>query len=69
MSDPVTAGLVLPSAAEGDLAEQHLDAVAPDDADVPDMSDITWDSDPADALEQRLEVGVDDGHDQDAGQG
>ena len=30
---------------------------------VPDLDDLSFESDPADVVEQRLEVGYDDGHD------
>jgi hypothetical protein len=41
-----------------DLAEQSRDLVPEDDAEEP--VDLAWETDPADALEQRREVGFDD---------
>ena len=69
MSDPITAGVTMPSAEEADLAEQRLEASIVESVDEPDLSDLSWETDPADAVEQRLEVGFDDGHDPDAHDG
>jgi hypothetical protein len=69
MSDPITAGTPMPSAADADLAEQRLEVPAVESADEPDLADVSWEADLADAVEQRLEVGFDDGHDQDADDG
>jgi hypothetical protein len=43
-----------------------LEATVAESVDERDLSDIFWGTDPADAGEQRLEVGFDDGHDPDA---
>ena len=66
MSDPITAAVPMPSAEDADLAEQRREVPVVESVDEPDLSDVSWETDPADAVEQRLEVGFDDGHDQGA---
>ncbi|MFN8146167.1 MAG: hypothetical protein U0R76_01775 [Candidatus Nanopelagicales bacterium] len=56
MSEPAIA-----PAEPADLHEQSLDLVPDDDPDTP--ADLPWESDPADLLEQRRAVGVDDERD------
>ena len=56
MSEPAIA-----PAEPTDLHEQSLDLVPGDDVDTP--ADLPWESDPADQLEQRRTVGVDDERD------
>ena len=63
MSDPISTGLDLPAAEAADLVEQAQTAGADADALEPDLDDLSFESDPADVVEQRLEVGYDDGHD------
>jgi hypothetical protein len=65
MSDPITTGPSVPLAEVADLAEQARDAVDDDVAD-PDLADLPFESDPADVVEQRLEVGYDDDRDGEA---
>jgi hypothetical protein len=65
MSDPITTGPSMPLAEAADLAEQARDAV-PDVVGDPDLGELAFESDPADVVEQRLEVGFDDGRDGDA---
>jgi hypothetical protein len=63
MSDPITTGLSLPLAEAADLAEQGQEATVDDAVLEPDLADLPLESDPADVVEQRLEVGYDDEHD------
>jgi hypothetical protein len=69
MSDPITAAVPMPSAEDADLAEQRREVPVVESVDEPDLSDVSWETDPADAVEQRLEIGFDDGRDQDADAG
>lgn len=64
MSDPITTGPSMPLAEAADLAEQAQDAV-PDVVDAPDLAELAFESDPADVVEQRLEVGFEDDRDGD----
>jgi hypothetical protein len=63
MSDPMSTGLNLPVAEAADVVEQAQEAGIDVDALEPDLADLAFESDPVDVVEQRLEVGYDDGHD------
>lgn len=71
MSDRFAEGLQNPLAEQADVVdvvEQSVDVPlveGSDDVVEPDLTDVTWETDPADALEQRLEVPLDDERDPD----